>query len=88
MLLDRSEYRVQLTSEGSRINELANQLLTKHEEINNLADSLHAGEEAFIRIAVEASFNMEHVISPLKMLQSEHNNCQIMLEEEYFIGRV
>lgn len=85
-LLDRSGYRIKLTDEGKRIKELAIQLVDKNSQINELATRLSSGEEAFIRIAVEASFDLTSLLPVLHMLQTEHQSCQIMLQQEYLSG--
>lgn len=85
-LFDRSGYRIKLTEAGMRIKELSLQLFDKHLQVNELAQRLSAGEEAFIHIAVEASFDLSNILPMLKMLQEEHSSCQILLQQEYLSG--
>ena len=85
-LFDRSGYRIKLTDAGMRVKELAVQLVEKHFQVNELALRLSSGEEVFIHIAIEASFDLSNILPTLKMLQAEHANCQIMLQQEYLSG--
>lgn len=85
-LFDRSSYRIKLTEAGMRVKELAIQLFEKHDQINQLAEKLSNGEEAFVSVAIEASLDLSAMLPTLKMLQEEHANCQIMLQQEYLSG--
>lgn len=85
-LFDRSGYRIKLTDEGHRIKEIAVQLLEKHHQVGELATRLSRGEEAFISIAIEASFELDNLLPVLTLLQTEHPNCQLMLQQEYLSG--
>ncbi len=85
-LFNRDGYRMQPTTAGFRIYQLAREVLDKHHEVNALAQHLGDGHEPLISIAVEASFDLILITEPLRQIQQLFGHTQIDLSQEYMSG--
>jgi len=85
-LFDRKAYRLCLTIEGQQIYSHAIRMLNDEAEIKRLSKHLSCGNEASIKLAIEASYDLNRITPILEKTQSEFPHTQIVLKVEYLSG--
>jgi len=85
-LFDRNGYRMEITIEGDRILKLANSLLEKATEIEDLSLHLNAGNEASITLGFNSSFDLSLILPALEDTQAQFPQTQIIIKQEQISG--
>ena len=85
-LFDRKAYRLNLTEEGQQIYGHAIRMLNDEAEIKRLSAHLSSGNEASIKLAIEASYDLSRITPILEKTQSDFPHTQIILKVEYLSG--
>jgi len=85
-LFHRDQYRLRLTDEGKKIYQTALTLLSNHQDILTQAGHFRQGQESSIRLAIEASFSLKHILEPLTFIQKHFPDTQVILQQEYMTG--
>lgn len=87
-LLARDQYRAQLTAAGAALCRQAQEVLRQTEVLTSLAQQLAAGNEAELRIAIEASCPMPLALSVLKSCEERFPGTEFILLGETLWGAI
>jgi len=85
-LFERKGYRPTLTSEGKAIYQKARYLLSKSNELKNLAEHLASGHEAELRLAISGILPIEPIIQTLNTLDKSYPETRMNLLVESLSG--
>jgi DNA-binding transcriptional LysR family regulator len=85
-LFDRKAYRLSLTAAGEQVYSHALRMLNDESEIRQIAKHLANGNESMVKIAIEASYDLNRITPILEKVQSEFPRTQIILKVEYLSG--
>lgn len=85
-IFNRDGYRLVLTAEGEQIYQHALRVLNESSQIEQLAKHFSHGNEPIIRLAFEASFDLNIFLPLLDKIQNEFPKTQIVLKQEYLSG--
>lgn len=85
-ILDRSQYRAQLTPAGHRIYEKARGIIEKADELETLSHHLASGEEPRVAITLESSYPITAVIQLLQRWERQFPQTQFDLTVENVFG--
>lgn len=86
LLFDRDTYRLRLTPAGEQVYSHALRMLNDEAEIKQISKHLAFGAEATVKIAIEASYDLNRITPILEKVQSEFPRTQIILKVEYLSG--
>lgn len=82
-LLDRSHYRLKLTSAGERFYLQAQQVLRQSHELASLARHLSSGAEPKLRIALDEAINLADYMPTLYQAQQHYPQTELALSCDY-----
>ena len=85
-LFDRKAYRLSLTPAGEQVYSHALRMLNDESEIRQIAKHLANGNESIVKIAIEASYDLNRITPILEKVQNEFPRTQIILKVEYLSG--
>jgi DNA-binding transcriptional LysR family regulator len=85
-LFSRSEYRPALTNEGRIFFEKAKSLLREFRELEQMAQQMSRGEEAEIRISIDAISPVSLILKFLKTFFENHSQTKLQLSFEVLHG--
>lgn len=85
-LFDRKAYRLSLTPAGEQVYSHALRMLNDESEIRQIANHLANGNESIVKIAIEASYDLNRITPILEKVQNEFPRTQIILKVEYLSG--
>jgi DNA-binding transcriptional LysR family regulator len=85
-LFDRKAYRLSLTPAGEQVYSHALRMLNDESEIRQIAKYLANGNESIVKIAIEASYDLNRITPILEKVQNEFPRTQIILKVEYLSG--
>ncbi|WP_337840999.1 LysR family transcriptional regulator [Rheinheimera sp.] len=82
-LLDRSQYRLQLTAAGQRFYLQAQQVLQQSHQLKSLARHLSAGAEPSLRIAFDEAVNLSEYLPVIAAAQQAYPQTELQLSCDY-----
>lgn len=85
-ILDRSEYRLKLTSAGKQIYSHAKRILAETDILQQVSNHLSAGNESEISIAVDGAFDMAHLTPIFTEMQHTFPNTHLIIRQENLSG--
>lgn len=85
-LFNRKAYRLSLTAAGEQVYSHALRMLNDAAEIKQISGHLARGNEATVKLAIEASYDLERITPILEKVQNEFPRTQIILKVEYLSG--
>lgn len=85
-ILDRSEYRLKLTSAGKQIYSHAKRILTEADNLKQVTNHLSAGNESEISVAIDGVFKMSYLAPIFAEIQHKFPNTHLIIRQENLSG--
>ena len=85
-LFDRSDYRLRLNAQGQVIYQKALTLIEGQQLLLQTAKHFSSGEEERVVLTIDASVEMQPILSALAHTQDRYPATQLVLQQEYLTG--